>query len=233
MSESATDAFQIRPPSPVLSEFTGSTNPQCRYLEGVHTTSTNDSLPTSTLTPTERQNGPSSKDSPNAESIDALLNMPILEQFSGNSDNATGWMEWADSSLQLSLPQPLEEQETGILRHYFVQVCRINSCFDSDVNFFRAEIGTLMASSPLIYHCVLSMSAAHFAGLKGSIASSAQDHRTKALSYLRSEIAVLKDASEGSRRAIDGASEALLGSILLGMTDVCIQTTTSDYIIRY
>lgn len=168
----------------------------------------------------ERQDDSSPKNQDNIGSISALLDMEVLGQFNHEPESETGWLEWTDFSLPLSIPQPLEDQGTGISRHYFVQVCRINSCFDSDTNFLRVELGNLMASSPLIYHCVLSMSAAHLAVLKSSITPSARDYRAKALSYLQSDIASLRDANQRRGPVLDRAAEALLGSILIGMTDV-------------
>lgn len=168
----------------------------------------------------ERQDESTPSNQVNIDSISSLLDMQIPGQFNNEPDSETGWLEWADFSLPLSIPQPLEDQGTGISRHYFVQVCRINSCFDSDANFWRLELGNLMASSPLIYHCVLSMSAAHLAMLKSNITPAARDYRTKALSYLQSDIASLKEASQGRGPVVDMAAEALLGSVLIGMTDV-------------
>lgn len=180
------------------------------------------SLLVETLTAMEGQDGPSPRNQNNFDPISSLLDMQIPGQFSDEQDNDTGWLEWADFSLPLSIPQPLEDQGTGISRHYFVQVCRINSCFDSDKNCFRVELGNLMASSPLIYHCVLSMSAAHLAALKTSITPAARDYRAKALSYLQSDIESLRDTSQRRGPVVDKATEALLGSVLIGMTDVRI-----------
>lgn len=168
----------------------------------------------------ERQDESPPRNQDNFDSISSLLDMQIPGQFNNEPDSETGWLEWPDFSLPLTIPQPLEDQGTGISRHYFVQVCRINSCFDSDANFWRLELGNLMASSPLIYHCVLSMSAAHLAVLKSSIAPAARDYRAKALSYLQSDIASLKDTGQRRGPVVDMAAEALLGSVLIGMTDV-------------
>lgn len=192
----------------------------CRDSGNLQPTSPDGSLPVETLTATERQDESTTSNQDNIDSISSLLDMQIPGQFNNELNSETGWLEWADFSLPLSIPQPLEDQGTGISRHYFVQVCRINSCFDSDANFWRLELGNLMASSPLIYHCVLSMSAAHLAVLKSSITPAARDYRTKALSYLQSNIASLKDASKGRGPVVDLAAEALLGSVLIGMTDV-------------
>lgn len=195
-------------------------NLDCHNSDGLQATSPDGSLPVETLTTRERQDECPPKNQHNMDSISALLDMEVLGQLNLEPESETGWLEWADFSLPPSIPQPLEDQGTGISRHYFVQVCRINSCFDSDTNFLRVELGNLMASSPLIYHCVLSMSAAHLAVLKSSITPSARDYRTKALSYLQSDITSLRDASQRRGPVVDRVAEVLLGSILIGMTDV-------------
>ncbi|KAL4757066.1 Zn(II)2Cys6 transcription factor [Aspergillus foveolatus] len=122
--------------------------------------------------------------------------------------------EWAD--LTVSLPLPLEDQDTRISRYYFFKVCRINSCFDSGTNPMRVQIHDQMAFSGLIYHCVLSMSAAH----EGSIGSTALTYRSKAVTCLKSELTRLKEETDSEKPlGSTDLSSALLGCILLGMTD--------------
>ncbi|CBF84666.1 Zn(II)2Cys6 transcription factor [Aspergillus nidulans FGSC A4] len=122
--------------------------------------------------------------------------------------------EWAD--LTVSLPLPLEDQDARISRHYFFKVCRINPCFDSGANPMRVQIHDQMAFSGLIYHCVVSMSAAH----EGSIDSTALTYRSKAVTCLKSELTRLKGGTDSERPlGSTDLSSALLGCILLGMTD--------------
>ncbi|KAL4790583.1 fungal-specific transcription factor domain-containing protein [Aspergillus venezuelensis] len=125
------------------------------------------------------------------------------------------WIDWT----HISIPPPIEDHETTIKQHYFVQVCRINSCVDSSVNFLRRELSSMMASSVLVYHCVLSMSAAHLAAAKDENRMIASDCRSKALSSFNAEIARLKEQSTVSRGPSLIPSETLIGCILLGMTD--------------
>lgn len=132
---------------------------------------------------------------------------------SGMKSPTGGLLDWSDLYMPLTLS--LEDEDAGITRHYFSSVCRIQSCVDSSNNFFRVEIGNLMASCPLIYHCVLSMSAAHLATIRGDLVTAALQHRTKAMSCLKSEIIKMKNMN-----GLHHSTEALLGSILLGMTDV-------------
>ncbi|KAL4985305.1 fungal-specific transcription factor domain-containing protein [Aspergillus falconensis] len=157
-----------------------------------------------------------------AQDVTLDLTSALLDiELPGESQGLSEWTEWESFSGPSTLPVPLQDQDTGISWHYFVQVCRINSCVDSDANFFRVDIGGLMASSPLIYHCVLAMSAAHLTGQKTNMLTTALDHRTKAHSYLTSEITNLKEnkCCAPLGYPADKLLEALLGSILLGMTD--------------
>ncbi|KAL3472859.1 fungal-specific transcription factor domain-containing protein [Aspergillus californicus] len=151
--------------------------------------------------------GPTRHATPSDEP-DMTLNQVLLGPLNTELANSPAeWMEWFDFSS-------LEDQDTRISRHYFVRVCRINSCFDSEINFFRVEVANMMASCPLIYHCVLSMSAAHLTAVKEDMVATALDHRTKAISCLKSEIAHMEDNS-----VTKNPLEVLLGSVLLGMTD--------------
>ncbi|KAF5710654.1 Arginine metabolism regulation II [Fusarium mundagurra] len=65
-----------------------------------------------------------------------------------------------DDYLSLTSYSPTP-QLSLILDHYFLSVCRFNSSFDSSCNPFRTEVSRLMADSPVLFGCVLSMSAAH------------------------------------------------------------------------
>jgi hypothetical protein len=151
------------------------------------------------------------------ESLDLLSSVETLKP---RLESTTGQlMDWPDLYLPLTLS--LEDEDTEITKHYFSSVCRIQSCIDSSNNFFREEIGSMMASSPLIYHCVLSMSAAHVANIRGNLRTTALDHRTKAITCLKVGIMKMKKEKDlRSCSSVDHSTEALLGSILLGMTDV-------------
>ncbi|KAF9894562.1 hypothetical protein FE257_006447 [Aspergillus nanangensis] len=167
-------------------------------------------------TPAVAECSPPSLSLYNAEALDIEYNRIITVQ---DPDDFT--------SLLLEYPNPshpllssLEDDDTTITRHYFTQVCYINSCFDSYQNTFRVVLGSMMNSSPLLYHCVLSMSAAHMAMHQGDKVTVARGHRTKATSCLTEAVMKLKQGKCLSGRQRDGIhAEALLGSIILGMTD--------------
>ena len=139
----------------------------------------------------------------------------------GREDLANGFTGWFDPAASLEVPLD-EVEDTYISRYYFSTVCLINSCFDSYQNYFRMEVGGMMSTRPLIYHCVLSMSAAHLSAKRSSLVLAALDHRTKAISCLTGEIMKAKEA-KGMNHCLssDSIVEVLLASILLGMTEVC------------
>ncbi|KAG2420307.1 hypothetical protein HFD88_005108 [Aspergillus terreus] len=136
-----------------------------------------------------------------------------------NQDNFTGtFVQWPDPMMLLE--SPLEDDDTCISRHYFSEICHINSCFDSHWNHFRVEVGGMMTTRPLIYHCVLSMSAAHLAWKRRDLSTAALHHRTSAISCLTGEIMKVKeDKSAGLSGLSDEHVEVLLASILLGTTE--------------
>jgi hypothetical protein len=113
-----------------------------------------------------------------------------------------------DSELR-SLPSQMHTEDKSLIltNHYFTNVCPINSCFDSHQNPFRSFVGTLMASSSLVYNIVMTVSASHLCHKDKEMTSLAFRYRQNAISLLAK-----------GRASEKGNLEALLGSILLGMT---------------
>lgn len=110
----------------------------------------------------------------------------------------------------------LENTDTMLLQYYLTTVCDINSCFDSVKNPFRTELINQIFDSPLLYHSILSMSAAHMAGRKLEILPKAVEHQSNAIQNLRGAVSqTLSARSKG-----DFVEQALLASIILGMTSV-------------
>ena len=138
----------------------------------------------------------------------------------------------ADSCFQgritLSLHVP-QEQSSVLLSHYFDIVCKFNSSFDSEHNPFRGQVPEMMAQSPLVFYCVLSMSAAHY-HRKDNANASPLVFQTEAVSYLSRELATtdylaITSGDEArnmsvSTRLRGAKDELLLSTILLGMTSV-------------
>ncbi|KAE8148731.1 fungal-specific transcription factor domain-containing protein [Aspergillus avenaceus] len=138
-----------------------------------------------------------------------------------HEDSVSLLMQWSDPKFPLT--SLYEDDDTRICRHFFTHVCHINSCFDSHRNPLRVELGSMMSSHPVIYNCVLSMSAAHLSAKPSESAMStvALDYKTKAISCLTGVIikAGGEEKFEGDRPSSENLTEALLASILLGMTD--------------
>lgn len=130
------------------------------------------------------------------------------------NDNSPVWL-----NSRSVMNEPLEDDDTGIIRYYFSTVCPVNSCFDSAQNFFRLEIKDLMSSYAFVYHSILSMSAAHLTSKKVENSILLLRHKTKAISALGDEIKRLRDIGETKNGSTE---QILLATIILGMTDVRI-----------
>ncbi|OJI85357.1 hypothetical protein ASPTUDRAFT_119255 [Aspergillus tubingensis CBS 134.48] len=134
-----------------------------------------------------------------------------------SDDCGDSWTRTFMAQRTLSTPQ---DDDTALLWHYFSKVCPVNSCFDSQKNFLRVEVGSLISSRPLIHYCVLSMSAAHLTTKQRNMVAITLRHRTSALSCLKAKLTKgfsIPEINNGS--PLNDIAEILLGSILLGMTE--------------
>ena len=77
--------------------------------------------------------------------------------------------------------------------YYFSSVCRIISGFDSPKNPLRIWTAKLLPQSPVVYNCVLSISAAHLVQQRKAAGTLALVHSTNALSCLSNEVARLEN----------------------------------------
>ncbi|KAH1631358.1 hypothetical protein KXX39_001620 [Aspergillus fumigatus] len=128
------------------------------------------------------------------------LHLDVTSSLEHELDASTSvTMLWNDSFTPTLIT--FEDRNTSLLRHYFSVICHINCAFDSEKNPFRVCVSDMMKGCPLIYHCVLSMSAAHLA----------------------TQVLEIAKMGKGKGPSDDYASSlnlgALFGSILLGMTD--------------
>lgn len=114
--------------------------------------------------------------------------------------------------LYPSLPIQFETQESILSDYYFSVICPINSCFDSLCNPLRSYIGAIMYTYPLIFKCVMAVSAAHLFQKRAEMINVVLDYRKAAISVLMSEMELKTSKTT--------KGESLLGSILLGMTSV-------------
>lgn len=113
-----------------------------------------------------------------------------------------------DAERLCPLFKPLDDKAIILSTHYFSNVCPINSCFDSHLNPLRSVIADLMNSSQLVVHLVMMTSASHLCHQQNEMVSVARQHRRDAISYLIDNRNVTEK----------GRFEAILGSVLLGMT---------------
>lgn len=154
---------------------------------------------------------PNSNESNHAIHCDAYINFAGIENIP-DSCNISQPSNTLSQYLYPSPPIQFETQESILSDYYFSVICPINSCFDSLCNPLRSYVGAIMYTYPLIFQCVMAMSAAHLFQKRAEMINVVLDHRKAAISLLTSEM-----ESETSKTT-KGVS--LLGSILLGMTSV-------------
>ncbi|RSL70871.1 hypothetical protein CEP53_001757 [Fusarium sp. AF-6] len=136
----------------------------------------------------------------------------------------------ADDNTSLTCYKPVE-QSSLLLDHYFSNVCQMNSAFDSLHNPFRSEVSRMIINSPLLFYCILSMSAAHLYQGDEPKSRIALEFQTEAISYLSIELSQLDTTTPKTVEDIDTIpaplavrkvdrvqDDVLLGVILLGMT---------------
>ncbi|KAE8423586.1 hypothetical protein BDV36DRAFT_306099 [Aspergillus pseudocaelatus] len=113
-----------------------------------------------------------------------------------------------DAECLCPLFKPVDDKSIILSTHYFSNVCPINSCFDSHLNPLRSVIADLMNSSQLVFHLVMMTSASHLCHQQNEMISVARQHRRDVISHLIDNRNVTEK----------GRFEAILGSVLLGMT---------------
>lgn len=142
---------------------------------------------------------------------DGFLNGLVTEDIrNGGEDIMDSLLENSilQSEFLCPLFKPIDDKAIVLSTHYFSHVCTINSCFDSHLNPFRSVIANLMNSSQLIFHLVMMTAATHLGHQQNEMLSVARQHRHDAISYL----------IENRKVTDKGRFEAMLGSILLGIT---------------
>ncbi|RSL77714.1 hypothetical protein CEP51_008851 [Fusarium floridanum] len=136
----------------------------------------------------------------------------------------------ADDNTSLTCYKPVE-QSSLLLDHYFSNICQMNSAFDSLHNPFRSEVSRMIINSPLLFYCILSMSAAHLYQGDEPKSRIALEFQTEAISHLSIELSQLDTTTPKAVEDIDTIpaplavrkvdrvqDDVLLGVILLGMT---------------
>ncbi|KAK1675402.1 fungal-specific transcription factor domain-containing protein [Colletotrichum godetiae] len=127
-----------------------------------------------------------------------------------------------------------------LFNHYFSLVCPISSLFDSGQNPFRSYVSEMMASSRLLFLCVMNMSASDFRKNDGS-SIAPLSFQTEAISEISEEpckitnptIVTFDKPNNGPSIILSTSlypveDEVLLGIILLGITSSWYDPSSLD-----
>lgn len=136
-----------------------------------------------------------------------LVNSPGIRQYLAT------WNE--------SLPTNRYRSVDRLFSHYFDNICRVMSCFDSTTNPYRTEIPSILHSSPYIFNCMMGMAAAHMANFDKEMAVTAISYQTEAMESLKLHmncLLPLRNFQETNPH--NSTYETLLGAIMLGLTSV-------------
>ena len=125
-----------------------------------------------------------------------------------------------------AIPSALHTEADILSTHYFSSVCIINSGFDSPANPFRTYVAELMSIDATIYHCMLSMSAAHLYQHARVFKHVGLKYRTEAIRCLRAKLSHSGGGSIPEIASQSWLTTLLLGTLLLGMSSVSIWSRT-------
>ncbi|KAH7323484.1 fungal-specific transcription factor domain-containing protein [Rhexocercosporidium sp. MPI-PUGE-AT-0058] len=109
-----------------------------------------------------------------------------------------------------SLGEPLHDDSSALIHHYFTRVCRIAGCFDSDVSPFRIIPASMISNSKPIFLLVQASSAAQLSRQNPQMRVKALSLQTEAFSAVRDEI--------GKLQGFNVSDELMLSSIFAGLT---------------
>ncbi|KAI5460902.1 amino acid permease-domain-containing protein [Mariannaea sp. PMI_226] len=182
-----------------------------------------DSLDATSLPDSLHRLTPSSKFSLSRDAVHAV-DASNLDEKTSTAFTST---EFGDS-LTLYAPQA---DWSMLLSHYFSSVCQVASSFDSAYNPYRSEMSDMMRHSPIIFNCVMSMSAAHLCQQEKSASATPLLFQTEAISKIAQEVAKVelnpqvfmppKHSNTSQDMTLFNSTvkdDLLLGIIILGMT---------------
>ncbi|KAK5055083.1 hypothetical protein LTR84_012831 [Exophiala bonariae] len=150
--------------------------------------------------------------------LDAVENLAI-------ADHAV-LIKQSHFNIRSFIPPALETEADLLSNHYFSSVCIINSGFDSPANPFRTYVAELMSGDTIIYHCMLSMSAAHLYQHREVFKQVALNYRTEAISSLRAELSLTDGRRVLEADGHSRLSTLLFGTLLLGMSSSWHETSS-------
>ncbi|KAH6977836.1 fungal-specific transcription factor domain-containing protein [Fusarium venenatum] len=155
----------------------------------------------------------------------------------GPSDHnslVSGSSSQQDAVLDGTMPPTLyhpQDEFSSLLTHYYSNICQVVSSFDSPQNPYRSLVSTMMLDSPIIFNCVMTISASHLSQLDSS-GTAPIVFQTEAISHISKDIAEIDTGSSvciqyNEKEFRDHIQvlntptvkdELLIGIILLGMT---------------
>ncbi|CAD0108701.1 unnamed protein product [Aureobasidium uvarum] len=135
-------------------------------------------------------------------------------QRSNSSEETTQWKSLLRAYYRMATPtisRSLQNDSTGLVVHYFRDICVLYSSFDSKLNPFRTVIGKLWDSSNSIFYAIQSMAAAHLANHNPGMEVQGLQMQRKAYECLQHELQLAHVNQQVDDRL-------LLTVLLLGMS---------------
>lgn len=112
---------------------------------------------------------------------------------------------------KLNALQTIHDSNSLLVEHYFRDVCKLYSSFDSAMNPYRASIARIWQSSAPIYYAIQSMAAAQLANAFPGMGVTGLEMQRKAYYCLKEELQLVSAGHAKSERVF-------LAMLLLGLT---------------
>lgn len=138
----------------------------------------------------------------------------IHQQQSRSPEEMSQWKSLLRAYYRMATPaitRSLQNDSTGLVEHYFRDICVLYSSFDSKLNPFRTVIGKLWDSSNSIFYAIQSMAAAHLANHNAGMEVQGFEMQRKAYECLQHELQLAHVNQQVDDRL-------LLTVLLLGMS---------------
>ncbi|KAG9845551.1 hypothetical protein KCU94_g6615, partial [Aureobasidium melanogenum] len=138
----------------------------------------------------------------------------IRHQRHNSPEEMAQWKSLLRAYYRMAAPtisRSLQNDSTGLVEHYFRDICVLYSSFDSKLNPFRTVIGKLWDSSNSIFYAIQSMAAAHLANHNPGMEVQGLQMQRKAYECLQHELQLAHVNQQVDDRL-------LLTVLLLGMS---------------
>ncbi|KAM0816179.1 hypothetical protein AB5N19_01980 [Seiridium cardinale] len=141
--------------------------------------------------------------------VESNIDIPIRGRYHGRSG---GLLRKFYALYPIStLPRSLEYQGSVLVEHYFKEVCKLYSSFDSQLNPFRVSVADKWSRSGSIYYAIQSMAAAHLSNTQFPMEHIGVEMKLKADMALQEELQQI----QMGHKDIDNT---LLALLLLGLS---------------